>query len=400
MLSIMTDFVKYEKATYIGITAGGRRPATEARYPPHLWNQFEAARSSEPRRINTEAWHKRFQNIAFVMDVIKMEPGSDPMGIQTSGIADIEEKNPLSEEENLLDLDVTKIKTDYIDHGYDMKSEIVFEESAVPIDFPMLKSEAGEEFCELDQVKEVKLEVTAEENEVSTERFGLAVIMGFVYSSEGRIIVPLHPPFYPSLSTMSTSLLVLLHDYVDVDVVCPCLLWSLSMSSLELHKMQYQRLTDNNLFIGTKTLDPSCVVLHVNLLICTRFHSKALTYSYLRHIRYESRICQRWRFLAASTLELLRVGTSDNHLTVTKSDDYKLDLNDIVERILWNQVAYNGMHAYILERSFVYSRGRIELKDREREEKLKKAREFGAEKTEYITPSLFATCLSVVSLLH
>ncbi|XP_069670242.1 gastrula zinc finger protein XlCGF42.1-like [Periplaneta americana] len=50
-----------------------------------------------------------------------------------------------------------------------MKPEIVFEESAVPIDFPMLKSEAEEEFCELDQVKEVKLEVTAEENEVLTE---------------------------------------------------------------------------------------------------------------------------------------------------------------------------------------------------------------------------------------
>ncbi|XP_069669695.1 uncharacterized protein [Periplaneta americana] len=33
----------------------------------------------------------------------------------------------------------------------------------------MLKSEAEEEFCELDQVKEVKLEVAAEENEVLTE---------------------------------------------------------------------------------------------------------------------------------------------------------------------------------------------------------------------------------------
>ncbi|XP_069670236.1 uncharacterized protein [Periplaneta americana] len=104
------------------------------------------------------------------MDVIKMEPGSDPMGIQTSGIADVEEKKPLSEEGNLLDVDVTKIKTECIDHRYDIKSEIVFEESAVPIDFPMLKSEAEEEFCELDQVKEVKLEVTAEENEVLTER--------------------------------------------------------------------------------------------------------------------------------------------------------------------------------------------------------------------------------------
>ncbi|XP_069671071.1 uncharacterized protein [Periplaneta americana] len=107
----------------------------------------------------------------FVMDVIKMEPGSDPLGIQTSGIADIEEKKPLSEEGNLLDLDVTKIKTECIDHRYDVKSEMTYEEAAVPIDFPIVKNEAEEEFCELDQVKEeINLEVTAEENEVLTER--------------------------------------------------------------------------------------------------------------------------------------------------------------------------------------------------------------------------------------
>ncbi|KAJ4425370.1 hypothetical protein ANN_27985 [Periplaneta americana] len=43
----------------------GRRRAAEARYPPHLWNEFEVARSNEPRKINTEAWHNRFQNIAY-----------------------------------------------------------------------------------------------------------------------------------------------------------------------------------------------------------------------------------------------------------------------------------------------------------------------------------------------
>ncbi|KAJ4425572.1 hypothetical protein ANN_27767 [Periplaneta americana] len=64
MPRMMTDFVKYFKATCIRITAGGRRPATEARYPPHLWNQFDVARSSEPRTINAEAWHNCFQNIA------------------------------------------------------------------------------------------------------------------------------------------------------------------------------------------------------------------------------------------------------------------------------------------------------------------------------------------------
>ncbi|XP_069669282.1 uncharacterized protein [Periplaneta americana] len=105
-----------------------------------------------------------------VMNVIKMEPGSDPLGIETSGITDIEEKKPLSEEGNLSDLDVSKIKTECIDHRYNVKSEMTFEETAAPIAFPVLKSEAEEEFCELDQVKEeVKLEVTAEENEVLTE---------------------------------------------------------------------------------------------------------------------------------------------------------------------------------------------------------------------------------------
>ncbi|XP_069670245.1 uncharacterized protein [Periplaneta americana] len=111
------------------------------------------------------------------MDVIKMEPGSDPMGIHSSGIADVEEKKPLSEEGNLLDLDVTKIKTECIDHGYDVKSEVTFEETAVPIVFPVLKSEAEEEFCELDQVKEVKLEVTAEENEVLTESMSAPLLV-------------------------------------------------------------------------------------------------------------------------------------------------------------------------------------------------------------------------------
>ncbi|KAJ4425362.1 hypothetical protein ANN_27977 [Periplaneta americana] len=70
-----------------------------------------------------------------VMDVIKMEPGSDPLAIHTTN-ADLEEKKPLSEEGNLLDLDVTKIKTESIDHRYDVKSE-----TSASVDFPMLKSE-------------------------------------------------------------------------------------------------------------------------------------------------------------------------------------------------------------------------------------------------------------------
>ncbi|KAJ4430704.1 hypothetical protein ANN_19295 [Periplaneta americana] len=46
----ITNFVKYFEATYIGITARGRWvAAAEIRFPPHLWNQFDAARSNEPR---------------------------------------------------------------------------------------------------------------------------------------------------------------------------------------------------------------------------------------------------------------------------------------------------------------------------------------------------------------
>ncbi|XP_069670937.1 uncharacterized protein [Periplaneta americana] len=104
-------------------------------------------------------------------DVIKMEPEVDPLSIQTSDDADIEEKKPLSEEGNLLDLHVTEIKTEFMDHKCDLKSEMTFEEAAVPGDFPMLKSESEKNSCEVDEMKEeVKLEVTSEENEVLTER--------------------------------------------------------------------------------------------------------------------------------------------------------------------------------------------------------------------------------------
>ncbi|XP_069670241.1 uncharacterized protein [Periplaneta americana] len=97
------------------------------------------------------------------MDVIKMEPECDPLAIQTSGIADVEDKKPSSEEGNSLHLHVSAIKTECMDDRYEVKSEM-------PFDLPIVKSEAEEVFCGLDQVKEeVKLEVTAEENEILAE---------------------------------------------------------------------------------------------------------------------------------------------------------------------------------------------------------------------------------------
>ncbi|XP_069671027.1 zinc finger protein 664-like isoform X2 [Periplaneta americana] len=104
------------------------------------------------------------------MDVIKMEPECDPLAIQASGIADIEDKKPSSEEGNSLHLHVSEIKTECMDDRYEVKSEMPLAETAIAFDLPIVKSEAKEVFCGLDQVKEeVKLEVTAEENEILAE---------------------------------------------------------------------------------------------------------------------------------------------------------------------------------------------------------------------------------------
>ncbi|XP_069670903.1 uncharacterized protein [Periplaneta americana] len=103
-------------------------------------------------------------------DLMKMEPDSDPLDIQTSDNADAEEGKLLSEEGNLLDFHFTAIKEECIDHRYDVKSEMTSEEVEVSVDFPIVKSEAEENSCELDEVSdEGKPEVTEEENEVLTE---------------------------------------------------------------------------------------------------------------------------------------------------------------------------------------------------------------------------------------
>ncbi|XP_069670912.1 uncharacterized protein [Periplaneta americana] len=103
-------------------------------------------------------------------DLMKMEPDSDPLAIQTSDNADAEEGKLLSEEGNLLDFHFTAIKTECIDHRYDVKSEMTYEEVEVSVDFPIMKSEAEENSCELDEVSdEGKPEVTGEENEVLAE---------------------------------------------------------------------------------------------------------------------------------------------------------------------------------------------------------------------------------------
>ncbi|XP_069669427.1 uncharacterized protein [Periplaneta americana] len=151
------------------------------------------------------------------MDVIKMERELDLLAIERHYNTDIEEQKSLSQQGNVLDLQVTGIKTEYMDHNSDvkaemtfydtpvpivfpivksevedgnvldlhvteiktecmdrscdLKSEMTFEEFPVPTDFPIMKSEAEEETLEINKVeKEIRLEVIAEEDEVLSDR--------------------------------------------------------------------------------------------------------------------------------------------------------------------------------------------------------------------------------------
>ncbi|XP_069673577.1 uncharacterized protein [Periplaneta americana] len=79
-----------------------------------------------------------------IMDVIKKEPGVDPLAIQSSDNADIDEKKPLSEEGNSLDLNMAAIKEDCIDYNCDLTGDIKLEETAVPVVFDAVKCEAKE----------------------------------------------------------------------------------------------------------------------------------------------------------------------------------------------------------------------------------------------------------------
>ncbi|XP_069672997.1 uncharacterized protein [Periplaneta americana] len=135
-----------------------------------------------------------------------MEHEIDPLAVERSNNTDIEEQKPLPEEGNLLDLQVAGIKTECMDHSYDVKTETTVNETPVPTDFPILKSEDQEEnvlYLHMIQIKtecmdkscdlkseetfdetpvpydfpivkcevqeEVTLEVTAEEDEVLTD---------------------------------------------------------------------------------------------------------------------------------------------------------------------------------------------------------------------------------------
>ncbi|XP_069670448.1 uncharacterized protein [Periplaneta americana] len=76
------------------------------------------------------------------MDLIKMEPVVDPSDLQQhDNTYKIEENTTLTEEEKLLDLQATGMKTECLDHKYDLKSEIKIEDSPMPVIIPVVKCE-------------------------------------------------------------------------------------------------------------------------------------------------------------------------------------------------------------------------------------------------------------------
>ncbi|XP_069670072.1 uncharacterized protein [Periplaneta americana] len=104
------------------------------------------------------------------MDVIKMEPDADPLGLEPQDDTyEIGDNNSLSEEGNLSHLEVTGMKTECVDHSWDLKSEIKVEDS--PVGLTTVKPEVDDDLFDVDRVQqEQKVEVSSEEDEVLTER--------------------------------------------------------------------------------------------------------------------------------------------------------------------------------------------------------------------------------------
>ncbi|XP_069670671.1 zinc finger protein 235-like isoform X6 [Periplaneta americana] len=77
-----------------------------------------------------------------------------------------------AEEENLLDLQVSGIKTESFGHHYNVASEMKFGETDEPANFAIVKSEPEEESYFFDSVQEgLKQEVTTEETESFSDSF-------------------------------------------------------------------------------------------------------------------------------------------------------------------------------------------------------------------------------------
>ncbi|XP_069672742.1 uncharacterized protein [Periplaneta americana] len=106
------------------------------------------------------------------MDLVKMEPEDDHFGLLSHDITHIIKENKASSQEgNLSHLEAMGMKTEYVDHNYDIKTEIKIEDTPVPVSFRMLKTEVDEDLFNVGRVQqEQKVEVSSKENEVFPER--------------------------------------------------------------------------------------------------------------------------------------------------------------------------------------------------------------------------------------
>ncbi|XP_069670078.1 protein GVQW3-like isoform X5 [Periplaneta americana] len=125
---------------------------------------------AEELDISKDTVHTIVRDDLVVMDAIKKELEVDPLAIQSSDDTATDEKL-LPEDGNLLDLHMGGIKTECVDHGCDLTSQIKIEETAVPTNFATIMCKAEDETFGMARVKqENKLDVTTEKSEVLTER--------------------------------------------------------------------------------------------------------------------------------------------------------------------------------------------------------------------------------------
>ncbi|XP_069697009.1 uncharacterized protein [Periplaneta americana] len=103
-----------------------------------------------------------------MMDVIKTESDIESIK-ETNDDTDADGKKSFSEESKIFTLKMTQIKTENVDHSYDLTPEMTYME--IPFISPVVKSEVEEGSFDLETVKEEPmLEVTVKEEKVSTER--------------------------------------------------------------------------------------------------------------------------------------------------------------------------------------------------------------------------------------
>ncbi|XP_069669311.1 uncharacterized protein [Periplaneta americana] len=106
-----------------------------------------------------------------VMDLIKMECEVDPFDLLYDNKYKLEENKSSSEEGNSSYLEVTGMKTECVDHSYEIKSEIKIEHTPMPTSFAFVKCEIDEDLSHVDRAQqEQKLEISSEEDEVLTRR--------------------------------------------------------------------------------------------------------------------------------------------------------------------------------------------------------------------------------------